>query len=427
MTTTPICVEQLKNAMATRLYQPQVSCTPALIGAPGTAKTAFINQLAKSLGYEVITIIASRLEPQDFNGFPGVGTKDGVEVSRYAIWDWQLEVLNKKKVVIFLDEFSNARPDTQASLLSFIQDREFPAFIDGKPVKLPDETFIICALNPDDSAADFTEISKPLANRIAWIPWHIPVSNWIEALESDFATDVVKRQVSDLDSIDATTVDKNYKFWKQRVIDFISRNQGMLHLENTSEVLASGEVYGVQMSDASVRMASECAWASGRSWTNLISMLACLPEKQQNNTSLIDRICQSVIGLKATAEFRRYLRKAMLFDPKEIIDNPESMSNEQYSKLTPEQGSDIGICISGLDPQEANLEQLSNVLKVLQLVAENNSQATLMAHMSKVLKYVRNAQKNVVSKDKTIDNKILKQKIVDTFVLYQSAAKQSLE
>ena len=138
----------IKAAMESRM--------PTMIGgAPGTAKTATIRSIAEEMGYELLTVIGSQMDPTDIVGLPQgqeVGKAENGEPIYATVnlspW-WQARILLKKKVILFLDEFSNTSGAVRASMLTLLQNREFP---NGQV--MPDETIVIGAMNPADQAAD---------------------------------------------------------------------------------------------------------------------------------------------------------------------------------------------------------------------------------------------------------------------------------
>ena len=425
----PYCVEQLKNALVSQLYNPEVSITAALVGAPGTAKTSYIKEVAEVLGYDVHTMIASRMTPEDFNGFPGRSeykTKGGsVEVSAYAPWDWQMEILEKKKVIIFLDEFSNARPDVAAVLLSFLQDREFPTAIDGKKVKLPRETLIVVAMNPTEESADGYDISAPMANRMSFIPWRISVADWLAAFEADFDPNIVRTQMQDIKEVNASTVKENRARWKQHIAKFIKSNQSMLHLQNDGQHLSSGEVYGMNSSNPTDRTVMENAWASARSWVNLLALLSCLPPKQQSNSSLVDRIVQSTVGVKASVEFRRYLKKAEEFDALKLLNDPHMWSDEQYATIIPEHASDLTSTIVNLDADAVTLEDFNNLTTVLTKLADNHSQSTTGNNLQGIAGILGRIAKSLPKRDESVSTPELMQVATKVLQKYRGVAENS--
>ena len=128
-----------------------------MVSDPGMTKTATVRSIAQEIGYDLVTIIGSRMQPEDVSGFPTrgeiviedlhLGTKEidsfvssinphtikkekrgdqdvrVIPVTEYAPQSWQVFIQERRKVILFFDEFSNTSPATRASLLSLVQYR----------------------------------------------------------------------------------------------------------------------------------------------------------------------------------------------------------------------------------------------------------------------------------------------------------------
>lgn len=137
----------------------------ALCGAHGRAKTSVIKQYADENGYELITIILSRLTPEDMIGLPTTKNVGDNTVTTFSNPDWLVAASDKnKKVLLFFDEFTNAEVDTQASILDLIESRE------ANGLKLCETTQIVMAYNPSSIAPNGRRLSKATRDRICVIP-----------------------------------------------------------------------------------------------------------------------------------------------------------------------------------------------------------------------------------------------------------------
>lgn len=319
-----------------------------LIGAPGTSKTATVNSLATSLDKVVISLVGSRMEPTDVGGLPKASTmtfEDGevVEATVYLAPWWQVEILRLRKVVLFLDEFSNSSPAVQAAFLTIIQDRRFP---DGTP--FPEETVVMGASNPASEAADGYEMSLPITNRIMWMAWNPTTKSWIEGMKVGFGQDLPKEEMK----------------WKRLIAGFIKESPQWLHKmpDGTTGNLA---VYGLNQDDASTMEAYQNAWPSRRSWDNLSRVLGGLEEGERNDTSLQDALGQSIVGYSATAELREYLRKHNSISPQEVMDDPTSID---WVNMTIDDSNRILRALL----KDHNAENSAKIINVFKVMAEAN-------------------------------------------------------
>lgn len=134
-------------------------------GAHGRAKTSVVKQYANENGYELITIILSRLTPEDMIGLPVSESFNKQTVTAFSNPKWLVEACDKnKKVLLFFDEFNNAELDTQASILDLIESRE------ANGLNLNDDTQIVMAFNPEDIAPSAKTLSMATRDRICVIP-----------------------------------------------------------------------------------------------------------------------------------------------------------------------------------------------------------------------------------------------------------------
>ena len=272
-----------------------------LVGSPGTGKTASVKAIAKERGYKLITLVGSRMDPTDVSGLPKAATlgedenNQTIEATVYLSPYWQVEILRHKKVILFLDEFSNSSGAIQAAFLTILQDREFP---NGH--KFPDETIIIGAMNPPEEAADGYELSLPTTNRIAWISWSPTMHSWIEGMKCAWGEDVPKEELE----------------WKIKIANFIKDNPTWLHQQPKDT--GTTAAVGVNASDPSEMAVFRSAWPSRRSWDNLSRALAGSPE----DNFIRDSLAQSIVGFAAAADFREWIQKNDFIKPEDVLADP---------------------------------------------------------------------------------------------------------
>ena len=273
-----------------------------VVGAPGTGKTASVRELAKKIGYELITIVGSQMDPTDVTGLPKgekvLEKEDGTAVwgtSYLAPW-WQVRILTRKKVLLFLDEFSNTPSATRASMLTMLQNREFP---NGEV--MPKETIVIGAMNPAEQAADGYELDLPTTNRLFFIPWSPSAASWYEGMLEAWGEEVSEKELH----------------WRRRVVAFVKDSPTWLHREPND--VETTEVYGVNRSNPSQMEVLRSAWASRRSWDKLAQVLGKAPE----DNSIQDLIMQGLVGYAAAGAFRDWIRRNDVIDPRAVLKAPE--------------------------------------------------------------------------------------------------------
>lgn len=316
-----------------------------LVGAPGTSKTAMVNALAEKMGYTVISIILSRMAETDVTGFPTKGEHDenGVRtpMTEYAPQYWQVEALTKKKVFLFFDEYSNAQPDVRASALTIIQDRVFP---NGDI--FPDETVVIGAMNPTDTAADGSDLDPATSNRMMFLNWKPSTESWLVGMPDNWGRGVKSA---------------GERRWRDLIVRFIKDHPGSLH--NEGNEVGNTESYGVDMNDSSALAVLQYAWASRRSWDNLSRTLGKMHDMGVKDVSVEDEIIAGTVGYAEASRFRDWLRKNSALNVKEIIANPKKF-NGWDSIVQDDANLILRSAIDTLKDKDSTPEQARNVLQI---------------------------------------------------------------
>ena len=284
-----------------------------LVGNPGQGKSALIRGIADSMDYGFISIIGSQRDSTDITGFPvkrEITDDDGGThlVGDYAIPYWQYRILTIRKVILFLDEYSNSPPPVQASMLALLNEREFP---NGD--KVPDETVIIGAMNPVDTAANGFELGLPVSNRLMMIPWNPTMRSWLDGFTNDWGHGVPKREVK----------------WRALIAEFLKRNPYLLYKLPDSEMKSNPAVYGISTNVE--RDIYKSAYPTNRSWTNLARVIPYCVNKNGNiSKTIMEKAAQGIIGYEAASKFMGFIdetlnHKTALPPTNDIIASPSSI------------------------------------------------------------------------------------------------------
>ena len=277
-----------------------------LVGPPGVGKTAKLYELARRMGYELITLVGSQLDPTDIVGLPKgelMGkTEDGKDIYgtvNLSPW-WQVQILRNKKVILFLDEMSNTSSATRASMLTMLQSREFP---NGQ--KMPSDTIIVGAMNPTEQAADGYDLDAPTTNRINFIVWSPSVEEWKNGMLIAWGKKVTPAELE----------------WRSLVVRFIEDSPASLQ-KLPAGTVNTPESFGVNPNDASEMEVLRYAWPSRRSWDNLSRVLA----KSPDNKVVQDTLAQGIVGYEQAAKFRDWLNRNSKISPGQLLANPKSVN-----------------------------------------------------------------------------------------------------
>lgn len=136
-----------------------------LISRPGLGKSATIAKMAKRMGYELVDLNLSCLEPTDVIGLGAREKIDGTWTTMSARPQWAEKAL-AGKCIILVDEFNNTTIDVLAGFQKMFSD----FVIDG--IKLPRTTHIIGACNPPGKDALFAakKLSGAFRRRLCMVP-----------------------------------------------------------------------------------------------------------------------------------------------------------------------------------------------------------------------------------------------------------------
>lgn len=378
-----------------------------LVSDPGMGKTATIRSIAKEIGYDLETLIASRMDAQDVSGFPTKGEvpardndgniivdKNGEivfsPVTEFAPQMWQKNIIEKKTVILFFDEFSNAHPSVRASLLSLFQDRQFP---NGE--HFPEETIIVGAMNPTDSAADGYDLDEATTNRIAFIAWKPDYRSWLIGMKNSWGNECSPQEQE----------------WRDLIYRFISENPGALHRQNSKDI-GTGEVYNINTSDPSENAVAQYAWASRRSWDNLA---VALGNSTVKSSYVEDIIIGGLIGKQTATQFRKWLDENSRLDVKKILANPRG-----YKGWKDLSANDVTTILStGFDG--LTKDNIYNLLETFEIINEIDK-ASLAASYINDLTKCHHPLKDQVPPE---EFEKMKKSIISTLVKYQKITKNS--
>jgi hypothetical protein len=153
----------------------QTGVTPVALGEPGQGKTQQFYAFCRATNRKPYVLIPSMRDATDFYGCPfsaeaeiGVnGQKRKAQVMRIANPEWAVQCWDGQKWAILLDEMTTALPIIQSCLLRIIAEK----YVGEIP--LPEDTWILGAANPPETAPNGVEFSPPLANRVYHHKWQV--------------------------------------------------------------------------------------------------------------------------------------------------------------------------------------------------------------------------------------------------------------
>jgi len=277
---------------------------PALLeGGVGEGKTAIVEALFRRWCDDYQVSIVALHEPTEYGGYPVPREASETQPEGVAMLPlrWASRLARAKRPGLFLDEFSNGAPATRSATMRGVLDGVW-----GE-VEIKNLATVV-AMNPPEIAESGYELSAPLSNRFAQLPWNMPVSYWNEQHIAGFP---------DPDGGAALPSD-----WEK-------------HLPWARTMVAA---FANARPDAIVKMPQEAALRSKpfptyRSWTmaeRLIAACKALGYGVGDAKGALphDVLVQCVggcVGSGAGLEFVTYIGELDLPDPEVVLANPDSL------------------------------------------------------------------------------------------------------
>lgn len=272
-----------------------------LIGTAGIGKTQAIAKMAKDTGYELITLITSQMNAEQFQGIPRPTTitvkQDGKDVQvgavEYLLDTWQAKVLANeqagKRTLLFFDELRNAPSDVLAACLNILADRK----INGVP--LPDSTVIIAASNSAEDSVNPSPFQTPIQNRFSWYAVTQTPKGWAAGAMDKWGTKMNDRE----------------RVIRPAIVKAIKDGRASL-LEPPNERGTAARINKVTGSSAETEEVIKHAWRSPRSWDSLIVQLSSLRLDKYDKNSWVasaKHVANATIGVLGAEEISDELHR----------------------------------------------------------------------------------------------------------------------
>lgn len=290
-----------------------------LYGPPGTAKSAIVKELSKTLKGKTFEYLLTRFtEPNELYGpFDIRKLREGDLVTN-------TDGMLPEATLIFLDELFNANSAILNSLLMILNEKVFKR---GKETKKIPALISIGASNnlPEDEALQALfdrflirvkcdNVSPDLLNNVLQAGWKLQVSKEDEI--PTISTDTIRELQQELYSIDLSTVQKSY-------IEMISR------LRNSGISVSDRRAVKLQ------RLVAASALICKRDKA-ILSDLWIFKYTWENNEQreILNNIVESII--KGDAEENQHPRalESNLPDPEEIYEDAQTLLNQWKQETT---------------------------------------------------------------------------------------------
>jgi MoxR-like ATPase len=139
-------------------------------GAPGIGKSSLVEQFARAVGLDCVSLLGSQLAPEDLIGIPQI--EDGT--SRFCP---PKSIARKEPYCLFLDELNACSHEVQKAFYSLIHDRRIGDY------HLPPGSIVIGAGNRAQDSAIVKPMSSALINRMVHVHLRVSFREWLERAE----------------------------------------------------------------------------------------------------------------------------------------------------------------------------------------------------------------------------------------------------
>lgn len=135
-------------------------------GAPGSGKSALVEQFAENVGLPCVSLLGSQLAPEDIIGIPQVKG----ETSEFLP---PKMIARKEPYVLFLDELNACSQEVQKAFYSLIYEKRAGEY------HLPEGSIIIGAGNRMQDGAIVKTMSSALLNRMFHVQMKVDATQWL--------------------------------------------------------------------------------------------------------------------------------------------------------------------------------------------------------------------------------------------------------
>lgn len=270
---------------------------PVLImGEPGTAKTARVKQLARTINVKARSLFAAQHPPEDFSG---ALIPDGAGSAKQICSLAQIRELIKdgEPAIVFLDEINGAPPATQGAIQSFIHER-----VVGDE-RLPGHIRIIAAANDVEIATGGYDLPPALANRFVHVTDPGPTArDWISWLTGANSS---KLQLA-LSKIEDMIADE----WPNIYPESQALFAGFMESLGATYLHKRPEVGDPQASKA---------WPSHRTWDYALRAYTTARIMDKNDT-VRDACLEACVGPAAATAFIEYANETDVPKPTDMLE-----------------------------------------------------------------------------------------------------------
>jgi MoxR-like ATPase len=272
-----------------------------LWGAPGTAKSATVTELARLYGLPCEVLSPGERGEGAFGvtpvpeQIPGDGT-----VLRYPPPEWVAGLRDEdgeERGIVFVDEINTAPPAIQPALLGLIQERRIGGHQLGPRVR------VLGAANPVSQSAGGWDLAAPVANRCGHVEWPAPTAEeWGAWLTGQQVDQEAQRDALVEEEMVVAAWPEAWALAAGTVAAFLRARPNLLHKMPPDGSPEQGR-----------------AWPSPRTWEYATRALASARIHGLDDETT-DELLAAFVGAAAAGEFLTWMIEADLPDPAALLD-----------------------------------------------------------------------------------------------------------
>ena len=141
-------------------------------GPPGIGKSSVVQQFARAVGLECVSLLGSQLAPEDLIGVPQI-------IDGKSHFCPPRMIARQEPYCLFLDELNACSHEVQKAFYSLIHDRRIGDY------RLPEGSIVIGAGNRAQDSAIVKPMSSALLNRMVHVHLRVSFKEWMDWAEAN--------------------------------------------------------------------------------------------------------------------------------------------------------------------------------------------------------------------------------------------------